>query len=105
MRAIETITQTWLQAIHSTMIKNSITELSMVDNVDTVIKRYPIINVESVDEISISNIQLRCIECGFESFVPKEQFFVEISLSGTEYNSRTLKNINSERASSKVNTI
>lgn len=103
IRAIETVTQTWIQAIHSTMIKNSVTELSAVDNVHTLIKRYPSIDICSINEISDNNIQLRCIECGFEAFIGKKSSFVEISLSGTEYNSATFKNINSERIFSKVN--
>lgn len=106
VHAIETVTQTWIQAIHSTMIKNSMTELSTVDNIHAMIKKYPSIDVCPVDEMSINNIQPRCVECGFKkAFVQKEQSFVEISLSGTEYNSQTLKIVDNERIFSKVNTI
>jgi len=60
----------------------------------------------SIDEKSKNNINLRCLVCGYQDIMEKQQIeFVEISLSGMEYNSRTLKNIDSNITFSKVDII
>jgi len=60
----------------------------------------------SIDEKSRNNMNLRCLVCGHQEFMEKQQMeFVEISLSGMEYNSRTLKNIDSNMTFSKVDII
>jgi len=57
----------------------------------------------SIDEKSKKNINLRCLVCGYQEFMEKQQNeFVEVSLSGMEYSSRTLKNIDSNITLSKV---
>lgn len=56
----------------------------------------------TTDETSVHNIQPSCIVCGSLGFVDKVLTYVEISLSGTEYNNRTLKNAESNRPFSKV---
>jgi hypothetical protein len=49
-------------------------------------------------------MNLRCLVCGNQEFMKKQQKeFVEICLSGTEYSSQTLKNIDSNITFSKVN--
>lgn len=56
----------------------------------------------SVDVNSVKNMQLRCTVCGFQGLVGKQKHFVEINMSGTEYNSQTLKNIENARTFLKV---
>jgi len=59
-----------------------------------------------IDQKSMNNINLRCLVCGYQEFMEKQQMeFVEISLSGMEYNSRTLKNTDSNITFSKVDII
>lgn len=101
MRAIETVTQTWLQATDSA-IRDLLTDSSKIDNVRTIVSKYSIIEVCQTDEDSFNNIQLCCIVCGCQGFLDKQEKFVNISLSGTEYNSRTLQNIDDDRSFSKV---
>lgn len=96
MHAIETVTQSWVHAIDSTIMEDSKADLSIVH---TVISRYPIVKVCSTDEMSA---QLHCIICSCQGFIGKQQKFVKVSLSGSEYNAQTLKTIDSNRVFSKV---
>lgn len=60
----------------------------------------------SIDEQLKDIINFRCVVCGFQELMEKEQKeFVEISLSGMEYSSQTLKNIDSNPRFSKVDII
>lgn len=102
VRAIESVTQNWVQAIDSATTRDLGTDLSKVENIRTMITRFPIMEMCSVNESSVSNMQLRCIVCGSQGFVDKQKKFVEISLSGTEYNSRTLKTADNARTFLKV---
>ncbi|XP_026818161.1 myb-like protein O isoform X2 [Rhopalosiphum maidis] len=103
LSAIETVTQTWKQNITSTTLKDSVTDLSKVENVWTLIAKYPNMEINSLNEKSKNNMNLRCLVCGNQEFMKKQQKeFVEICLSGTEYNSQTLKNIDSNITFSKV---
>jgi hypothetical protein len=91
-----------VEAIDSAIIRDLVTDLTKVENIRTLIKRYPTMEMYTTDESSVHNIQLRCIVCGYQGFVDKQRKFVEISLSGTEYNNRTLKNSENNRPFSKV---
>ncbi|XP_025408586.1 uncharacterized protein LOC112682255 isoform X2 [Sipha flava] len=102
VRAIDKVTQTWVEAIDSAIIRDLVTDLTKVENIRTLIKRYPTMEMYTTDESSVHNIQLRCIVCGYQGFVDKQRKFVEISLSGTEYNNRTLKNSENNRPFSKI---
>ncbi|XP_060858706.1 uncharacterized protein LOC132936056 [Metopolophium dirhodum] len=103
LRAIETVTQTWKQTIDSTVFKDLATDLSNVENICSIIAKYPNMEICSIDGKSKNNINLRCLVCGYQEFMEKHQMeFVEISLSGMEYNSRTLKNIDSNITFSKI---
>ncbi|XP_025196020.1 probable WRKY transcription factor protein 1 [Melanaphis sacchari] len=96
LSAIETVTETWKKTIDSTMFKDVVTDLSKVENVWIIIAKYPNMEINSLDEKSRNNINLRCLVCGNQELVKKQQKeFVEICLSGMEYSSQTLKNINS----------
>ncbi|VVC43818.1 Hypothetical protein CINCED_3A000178 [Cinara cedri] len=90
VRAIEKVTQTWLEAMDA-LIRESAKKLPKVNNVRTIVARYPELEICSMGEISVNNIPLQCIVCGYEEFVGKYKKFNEVSLSGREYNSRTLK--------------
>lgn len=106
VRAIETVTQTWKQTIDSTILTDLVTDLSKIDNVVTVISKYPNMEICSMDEKSRNNINLCCLVCGYQGFMDKQQKkFVEISLSGIEYSFRTLKNIDNNITFSKVDII
>lgn len=60
----------------------------------------------SIDEQLRDIIHFRCVVCGFQEFMEKQQKeFVEISLSGMEYSSQTLKNIDCNPRFSKVDII
>lgn len=96
MRAIESVTQSWVQAMDSTIIGDSKTNLP---NIHTVVSRYPILEICSLAEMSV---QLHCIICCCSGAIGKQQKFIKISLSGTEYNAQTLKTIDSNRVFSKV---
>jgi len=62
--------------------------------------------IRTIDEKSRNNINLRCLVCGYQEFMEKQQKdFVEISLSGLEYSTRTLKNIENNITFSKVDII
>lgn len=97
MSAIETVTRTWMQAISSAIVKDSIADLTDVENVHTVVTKYPNLKVCSTEDISLSNIQLRCLVCCRQGFMMKQQQFIEISLTGSEYDSRTLKNVDIDK--------
>lgn len=80
--------------------------MSKEENICSVIAKYPNMEICSIDEKSRNNINLRCLVCGYQEFMEKQKIeFVEISLSGMEYSSRTLKNIDSNIAFSKVDFI
>lgn len=96
MRAIESVTQSWVQAMDSTIIGDSKTNLP---NVHTVISRYPIVEICSSTEMSV---KLHCIICCCPGVKGKQQKFVKVSLSGTEYNAQTLKTFDNNRVLSKV---
>lgn len=102
VRTIESVTQKWVQAIDSATTKDSGTDLSKVENIRTMITKFPNMEVCSVDESLTNNTQLRCIVCNCQGFVGKQKTFSEISLSGTEYNSQTLKNIDNAISCLKV---
>jgi len=89
------------------MFKDSVTDLSKVENVWTIIAKFPNMEINAIDKKSRNNINLRCLVCGYQEFMKKQQKeFVEICLSGMEYSSQTLKNIDSNNSSttfSKVN--
>lgn len=77
--------------------------MSKVENICSIIAKYPNMEICSIDEKSKKNINLRCLVCGYQEFMEKQQNeFVEVSLSGMEYSSRTLKNIDSNITLSKV---
>ncbi|CAH1733158.1 unnamed protein product [Aphis gossypii] len=100
LSAIETVTQTWKQTIDSTMFKDSVTDLSKVENVWTIIAKFPNMEINAIDKKSRNNINLRCLVCGYQEYMKKQQKeFVEICLSGMEYSSQTLKNIDSNNSS------
>lgn len=92
VRAIEKVTQTWLETMDA-LIRESAKKLPKVNNLRTVVTRYPELEICSMGEISVNNIPLQCIVCGYEESIEKYQKFDEISLSGTEYSSRTLKTL------------
>lgn len=72
----------------------------------SVIAKYPNMEIRTIDEKSRNNINLRCLVCGYQEFMEKQQKdFVEISLSGLEYSTRTLKNIENNITFSKVDII
>lgn len=103
LRAIEAVTQTWIKDIESTIIKTLETDSSRLENLRSIVSKYPIIEVR-LSEKSSTNIQLYCIVCSCKGLMKKPKKFVEISLSGMEYNFRTLKNINNDKTSSKAST-
>lgn len=103
MGAIETVTHSCLQAIDSVIAQESVTNLSNVDNVHTVIIKYPNLEMYSMEEIAVGNLQLYCVVCGRQGIAEKQQKFIEITLSGSEYNAKTLKNVEIDKTFSKVN--
>lgn len=100
VRAIEKVTQTWLDAM-DTLIRESAKKLSKVDNLQTIVTRYPNLEICSASEIIVnnSNSPLQCIVCGHEECFDKYKKFDEVSFFGTEYSSHTLK------SSSEVNIV
>lgn len=104
MTAIETVTKSCIEAMDSIITQGSIIDLSKVENVCTLVTKYPDLEMLVLDERTVRNIQLLCVVCGHRGFIGKQQKFIEISLSGLEYNPRTLTNVDVNEAISKVNT-
>lgn len=97
INTIESVTQTWIKAMDSAFLNNLKTDLSRIEDLHTILKRFPILDMHPIDEYSMNIILISCVVCG----TSKQKFF-EVCFSGTEYNSQTLKNIEVDKTFSKV---
>lgn len=103
INTIETVTQSTIEAMDSIITQDSVIELSSIENVCKLVTRYPDVEIVELDESSVCNIQLLCVVCGRRGFIGKHQKFIEISLSGLEYNPRSLTNVDINETISEVN--
>lgn len=91
-----------MRAIDATATTDLETDLSDEQNMRSIIARFPNMEMCSVNESSVNNMELRCIVCGSQGFVDKQKKCFEISLSGFQYNPRTLRYIDHNRTFFKV---
>lgn len=84
----------------SAVLNNFKTNLSRIEDFRTILKIYPIFQMHPLDAYSINLYQPSCVLC--DSQDTSKQKFLQICLSGTEYNSLTLKDIEDDKPFFKV---